>query len=244
MELLVTMAVTGIGLVAFITSHLGGLRAGNAINARRQLTGDQMVAALIALRLTKDIERADRIVIVNTGEFTIQPVTIGSSNGIILLRHLNCSAPLDPSACFDTASNYRWVQYRRDGITKEVVFYPDAFDCSNQVRMGRAGPSGQGQISWFSVWYENLSALPPPGGDPSTLVFPPAPADLNSLNFKIEWNNGLSIADPQYLSRMFRGLVQSRAIPYSDVGAGTDGLGDSGLGLGGPPPPAPAVRCF
>lgn len=238
MEVLVTVTITGIGLFAFMTTNTSRMRTDQAVRAKRDLVNEQVPAAVIALRLTKDLERADRFVVVGTGISTRTPTgTVGA--GDILLRIPNCpTTPPDPT-CFDTATNYRWIQYRRDSTTREIVFYRDAFNCTDQLRLGRG--SAGGQIDTLTFQYRAL-ADPPPGGDPDPAIFSASSygGDLNAIEFTFEWDNQLPGA--AHRNRVFRGLVPSRAIPYSDVNAGAGGLGDSGTSLapsttvGAPPP--------
>lgn len=104
---------------------------------------------------------------------------------------------------FDTASNYRWKQYRYNSSLKQIRFYDPASPCTVAFRFF--------DISSLSVTYKDESPLPP-GGDPPV-------QDNNVLELTLISTSGATLT----------GEVTIRAGAYTNLGA--TAAGDSGTGL-------------
>lgn len=104
---------------------------------------------------------------------------------------------------FDTASNYRWKQYRHDSGAKEIRFYDPACTLAFTFR----------DIGSLTVQYKGESP-PPPGGDPPV-------QDNNVLELIVS-----STGTPPMT---YQGEVTIRAGAYTNLSATASG--DSGCGL-------------
>lgn len=155
-----------------------------------------------------------------------------------------CAAEPYGSACFDDATNYRWIEYAHadtDGVggRDALQLYTDTANGCAQKRIIST------QITALTFNYVDYVAAPP-GGDPAAAVFSPSPRDVNLVQYMVQWTGPLSgmvlVPPPASGLRRYRGIIAMRHVPYSDNGAGTAGLTDSGLGLTNSavaPPPAP-----
>ncbi len=73
-------------------------------------------AALAALTIAKDLERADR--------FNPPP---GSGTTVLLnIRYPDCPLPVDATTCFENSANYQWVRYNLTGGQLSMYRFPRA----------------------------------------------------------------------------------------------------------------------
>ncbi len=230
-EVLVVTAVTGIALFAMTTSNVSQFRAQSALSRREDLTSDQLPITTAVLRLVKDLERADRVNIVNTGWGGFAPVTAPNAADIQIRYTVRPAAPPDPTY-FDNGANYVWVEYRRDPLPLGTDVWYFGPGCTPKLKIAR-------QIPIFRVIFETGIYGPPPPAPPGG-----APgATSNMFDYDIWWDNGL--APPNQRTRKVFGRVTSLAFPYSDLNAGINGVGDSGTSqapsaaVGAPPLPCP-----
>lgn len=224
---LALLVVIGIGRVDMTRFYIG-----EEIRQRSAAAGvGQQEAALAALHLSKFLERADRVNLINTGQPGVHPFSGPLDEANIQLRIPQCPTAPPDAACFADAANYRWSQYARIG--NELRFYEDTVStCSNMRVLAH-------QLSSFTIAYLD-TAPAPPGGEPLPGPPTPNPADNNMLGFTVAWDDG---ATPTPLTHAFRGAVAIRAGAYSDVNAdcaGPTGPCDSGTalspgGVSGPP---------
>lgn len=188
-------------------------------------------AAIAALRLAQDLERADRVRILNTGIpgcSTCGPFTGPPGRGSIQIRIPEMNAdnapctgcvpvgpnpPPPPPCCLQIPANYRWVQHKRvqgpsaDPLD-ELRYYATPPGCgSSEVRAG--------QITSLTFQFID-QAPPPPGGDAC------GPQDENLLGYELTWDDGAG------RTQTFRGAVAIRAGAYTNLNATCS---DSGAGL-------------
>ena len=197
--------------------------------------------ALALFHLSKHLEQADRINLVNTGIPAAIPFTGPPGVANLQVRIPVCPTSPPTPACYDVATSYRWDQYVRIG--NELRFYENTavgppYLCSSMRVLAR-------QITSFTIAFMD-TAPAPPGGEP--LPAPPFPLlnrpDNNVLEFALLWDNG---ATPTPLTQEFHSEVTTRGVAYSDVNAdcaGPVGPCDSGTalapaGVSNPPPLCP-----
>ena len=254
-EILVASAVALVVALGIGTMDVGRLRMENEVRSRTGVTTEQEKVALAALSLSKALERADRINLLNTGINGNLPFNAPPNRGDIQIRTfepdtdcpvvngncpivctdvnpaLRCTGALPPPCCFDIPGNYRWDEYKRRGppggpaVANVIWFYRDAG--ARCVRRVLAGEASQ-----MTVTFQN-EAPPPPGGDPPVGA---AGSDNNTIAYLIRWDGGA------WRTRDFRGQVTSRAIPYSNINAA---VGNSGWGqaTGNADPSPPPAAC-
>ncbi len=232
-ELMIATSLTAIVMLALGTADATRVRIEQELRERAKINGsEEMRAALAATRLTKSLERADRIVIRNSGGGVAPGVVPGgpANRAVVQLRHVECPGTPD-ATCLDDPTRYSWEEYRRVGNELEYL-YPVTSTC----------PAPQvfaAEISSFTMQFRNAKPVEPPGGDP----FAPDPADNNTVEFALEWDNQLTGLDRR--RHEFRQEVTSRNISYTDMNANlAPGNGDSGTGLApagisNPPSPCP-----
>ena len=240
-ELLVASTLALVVIAGLGTIDVARLRMYDDLTRRSGLLSDQIHAAMAAQQLNRDLKRADRILVINTGlgaralpdETTlpaVEPFTSppGADRATLQLRiprsttdSASCAgcagAGAPPACCLDIAANYQWVQYQRDA-EGHLWLYLDPPRCAKNTLLS-------GQITSFTVQYRDESP-PLSQGDPPVT---PAGADNNVLEYQLGWSDGTR-------SQTLHGEVTSRAIPYANVGAGG---GNSGLGLNPADPSAP-----
>jgi len=203
------------------------------------LSPEQREAAIAALFLSKQIERADRSVIREDG-IPGAPMPSASGPGKLQLRTpeldtdagpcTGCSGSTPSPCCLDIAANYRWDEFRLNG---------DRLEYFRDVPSGCGAPQVMArQITDFTLAYMDRAALAPPGGEP----FDPDTRDSNLLRFTILWDDG-GLPTPR--THEFLGEIALNGAGYTELGAGCpnpSGPCDSGRGLALPgvndvPPP-------
>ena len=203
-ELLIASAVGAIVMLGMVTMDAPNMRIYTML--RRQMSYQHSDAAMAMMHIAQNIKRADRIRLF--GALGMQ------------LR-----IPQSPTN-LDLAANYRWVQYKYVGATRQLIYYENIPPCTQQTVIAN-------QIT-AADFLTGLDIAPaPPGGDPAAY----APSDLNQVDYTLTWDNGLTGANQ--LTHRFDGYGTARAIPYQDM---YSNFPDSGRGLTptnvSPPPPS------
>ncbi|MBI4342302.1 MAG: prepilin-type N-terminal cleavage/methylation domain-containing protein [Candidatus Omnitrophica bacterium] len=185
------------------------------LDASKQTSEEQQVGVAMIL-LGKDLERADRVNILNTGVPGNAPYVSPPGFGNVLIRiPLGCMGAAPPPSCFNTAANYQWVQYRRVG--NELRLYT----CGGPMRVIARELGDTPTNKGFEIRYKNTEADPPPWGGPVV--------DTNVFEYTITWDNGLSGSLAR--EHTFTGTSTMRNFGYMNINAGIAGPGDSGTGL-------------
>ena len=210
----VLIASTVMGAVILVGMTLNQ----NRLGIQEQLSvGQDVPAALAAVQLMQDLERADRVRIVDAATIQIRRPQMTTAG---------CTGVIPAPACFDDAANYRWVEYAHVNVDAGIPGR-DALRVYDNTTVGCATTRVlSGQIGLVQFAYADAAAAPP-GGDP----FAPSTDDNNVVDYQVRWNGpvlGGVVLSPT--SRLFRGQVAIRAAPYSHVNA-NGASGDSGLGL-------------
>ena len=111
LEIMIASAIAAV--IAIGLSTIEGSRARITEQIRRQAelaNPERKNAALAAVHIAKALETTDRFV-------------LDSSSGDYLIRMPVCpTTPPDP-ACFDSAANYQWLQYRRHPPSRALRLY-------------------------------------------------------------------------------------------------------------------------
>ncbi len=206
-EILIATSIAFVVVIGFAQMDVSQMRIREQLRAQGVLQVEQVRAGLAALRLAKDIEKADRVVI-----------RTGGPSGDIHLRFFEpdtnagpcvcAGAAVPPACCFDIVGNYQWDEYKRVGA--DFIFYSDTSGGCGTNRILAS------QITSFTAAFSD-EAPAPPGGDP----WNPNQDDNNTVIYAIRWDDGTT-------NQTFSGQSTSRAISYSDVGAAPN---DSGQGL-------------
>lgn len=198
--------------------------------------GEELRPAIGVMGMARMLETADRAI--------LPPVP---ANGWLQLRVPSpqgaCAAAPYDTVCLDDPTNYQWLEYAyadtdADGTRETLELYTDtANGCAQRVTLSS-------RIASITFTYVN-AAGPPPGGDPAVAAFSPSPRDMNVVQYAVRWTGPLSgvVLVPPATGRTYTGTVTMRNMPYSDNGAGTAGLTDSGLGLTGSTVAPPPARC-
>ena len=122
-------------------------------------------ASLAVSLAVRDIQQADRVVLLNPTSVQVRiPLAAAASN---------------PPASLDNPANYKWVQYKSDGINHEIVLYDPP--CTARQRFGRCRTDESGCFSGLEISYVDASPAPP-GGDPPN-------QDNNTQQFKLSWRD-------------------------------------------------------
>ena len=232
LEVMVASVIALFVLFGIGSMDVGRVRMENELRLRSSTSSEQGKVPLAALSLTKALERADRIRIIDTGITASTPFTTANLADIQIRTFdpttacgTGCTGAgvIPDPCCFDIPANYRWDEYKRDAGANEIWLYRDAAaGCVKRVLAGEA--------TEMTAEFRDQAAAPP-GGDPA--IGGQAGADNNTIEFRIRWSNGTDSQD-------FKGQVTSRAIPYTNVGTS---LGNSGWGQAssdiGPPASCP-----
>lgn len=214
-ELLVVSLVGLVALIALSTTNFGRLGMLRDLRARSRTANEESQPALAMLQLVRTLEMADRINLIAPTDIQIRRFAPRADNPPACPAGSCTTAGVVPAACcFELSQNYHWAEYKLVG--HELRLYDGA--CGNQ----RLVTDGVDTLAF--AFTDTADA--PTGGDPDPVVFAASPADTNALAYQMVWTNAAG-------TRTFthRGLVATRAAAYTDVMAGTAGLGDSGLGL-------------
>ena len=220
LEILMASAIAVVVIIGLGVIDVNRSRQQHEMSTRTRTLQDQTGVSLAMSHIAQTIEQADRLNIIHatTGD-TLQarrfmcPAPSCSSG---------CQAePLNPS-CFDTGTNYQWVEYRRlsDGTLQFLT--NQGGTCGTPLALSDRVTALVFQYATSSV------GSPPPGGNP----FGTDTSQNNVVNYSLTWDNGTS-------QHKFEAHAVSRAIAYSNVNTqGTAGYGDSGSGVGptGSPP--------
>ena len=211
-ELLIAGVIALIVLIGVIVMDVGRLRLRTVLLETSKQTGEEQQVGMAAVLLGKDIERADRVNILNTG--------VGGGGGDVQIRiPVDCVGAAATPACFDNQNSYDWIEYKRVG--NELWRYEPG--CTGRVLARQLGdtPANQG----FEIAYRDASPLPawalPADGVPVD--------DTNVLRYTLTWNNGLGGAFEK--AHTFVGTSTMRAFGYMNVNRSIAGAGDSGTGL-------------
>ena len=217
-ELLLATAVSFVIMAAVFLVDVSRTRMHKELRESTVVLTEQGRAALSGvLQLTKFLERADRIVLVNGANAQFRTFQGGTDAGACV----GCAGTPPPSCCFDIGGNYRWDQAALVGDA--LTLWRDTNGgCGTSRVLAR-------QITQASFAFATDQGAPPPGGEPSL-------NDLNLIQYSVTWNDVAGTGR----SQTFTGQVTSRAIPYSSLGATPT---DTGLGLApaGVSDPAPAT---
>ncbi len=222
-EVLVASTIAVVVIIGIGSVDATRARITEDFHRRASLGSEQVSVALATLQLAKSLERADRINVIGPDNIQVREFVSGT----------NCtdgsgnSCPVDlsalPGCCLLEASNYRWDQYRLSGGT--LTYFRDS--CTTQRDLAK-------EITSLTLQFQDR------GGSPGALGSEPVGGPYNNIiSYSLVWDNGLS--GPDHFNHTFGGEVASRAIAYTDVGAGG---GDSGEGLASSgsvdisPPPA------
>ncbi len=211
MELLLVAAISLIVLVVVTTIDATRLRISEDVRSRSgALQLNHGRAALVAWRLSKELEGADRLVLVAPNaqgistNFKVRIPTVVNVDG--------AGFPLDSN--FNTAANYRWDEYKLAG-TQIQLFRNMAGGCP-------AAEVISDEIQQLQFSYSDEFAIAPPGGEPFG-----DGRDNNMLHYLLQWGNGTN-------SHMFTGEVAIRSAGYTNVNAScpaSPAACDSGRGL-------------
>ncbi|MBI2495740.1 MAG: hypothetical protein HYW10_04150 [Candidatus Omnitrophica bacterium] len=221
-EVLVATALAALVVIGLGTMDASRSRMQEDLRSRAGAMVAQTLPALSLVEVAKSLERADRIVILDSGIDGVNPnAAAGTGDGKHKVRYVQCpTSPPDPT-CFGDADNYRWEELRlRSGNLERL-----SNGCGTTEILAD-------QIASLTFRYKDEAATPPPGGEPFD---PPDLSDNNAIEYAVTWSEGSR-------THTFRGEAIGRAIPYSDVNATLNAsIGDSGLGLapaGISPPPS------
>ncbi len=203
-ELLVASAVGTAIVLAMTSIDLTRFMIQMDIKNNTSMGSNEALAGLAGVRIAKDLERADRINVINSDPDVLQL-------RIPIMTTAGCTGAgvIPPAGCFNIPANFRWSEYRLSGAS--LQYFEDV-----------AGGGGGCPVPYPLV--EQITALnferqdraqPPPGGEP-------AADDNNIIEYLITWD------DTTGNTHSFRGEVTSRAISYTDLSVSAN---DSGLGL-------------
>ena len=221
-EVLIASAITVVVILGLSLLDAARLRMGEELKARSGLTSGHAQAAVASFHLARELARADRFFIRDSGLAGVNPGGTPPNQGKVQLRFNEaCASPGEPS-CFDTAANYRWDEYRISGGHLDGGHLEHFKDTQANCAKKRLLAT---QVASLTFRFRDEAPAPP--GDPPFAT----PEDNNALEYSILWDNGLS--GPDHRTHELHGLVESRAIAYSDV-PGSDlnaAKGDSGTGV-------------
>ncbi|MBI4597264.1 MAG: hypothetical protein HY737_02545 [Candidatus Omnitrophica bacterium] len=195
LELLVASAIAVVVLVGMAMIDAGRTRMHDALKDTYQLTqGEQANAGLATMTLTRAIERANRIRILN--------------GTVLQARHVECPPPPAPQgdpACFNNAANYRWEEYRRTvGNALEFIERGAGAPCAPVKVLAN-------QITALTFNFRNESgALPGAVGN-------------NVVEYAFTWNDGAGNTHVFSGEAIARLISESNAqVPAGDTGPGID----------------------
>lgn len=212
-EVLVAIALSGLVVVGLGLTDVGRFRMQEAVRRQATTLVSQTQPALASRDIGRSLERADRIVIRDSGIAGVNPRGTPPGPGKIQMRYPTCPSPATP-ACLANAANYAWEEYRLNGTTLERL-----------LSTGCATPEVLAvNISGLTFRFKDeVDPAPPapPGGYP----FFPDTSQNNVVEYSFLWSQGGRMYE-------FRGKVTSRSIPYAALNATLGpSLGDSGTGL-------------
>ena len=247
-ELLAASVISFAIILALGHIDVTRVRMSQGVNAR---AAGSTESSLALASIVKDLERADRLVMLNAACQNVG----GVSGSCVQIRIpaiglptstnnppncTNCRTASAGSCCLDIERNYRWVEYRLDAANRVVQFYDD-------VRLPSGNPNCGGRpdqvfmnIANLTVSYvdESKPVAPPDVGGGALGGNEPLPPDAlgnypdnNVVRVDVDWVNPLDPAAPYRVTSE----VVLRATPYTNVANGLDVTNAS------PPPVAPCT---
>jgi len=199
-------AVIALGL-STIESHRAQMQ--QALRRQAGLLSSKDEAAQAVLFLTRAIEQADRINIINPGTVQLRSFrpTVDT-----LVPPCACTTGSMDSCCFNIAGNYVWEQFSYDLPTKQVWWYRGTTTgCADMMRLAD-------QMTAMTIQYQS------PG--------------LDMLQYDLLWDdeNGESRA---FRGSVYSQAVSYASESSEMVAAGDSGFGSDWSGVSPPPPVCP-----
>ena len=221
MEMMVVTVIAMIVAAGIITMDAGRTRLGVQLLENSKQASEEQQAGVAAIQLGKDLERADRVNILNTGVPGVAPFGPPAGFGNVQIRTpVGCMGAASPApACFDDPTNYAWVQYRRVG--NDLLRYDDTGSGCGSVRTVARQLGATPQNDGFEFFFQDTTAGAPTWGVQAD--------EVNVFNYTITWDNGL--LGPNAKEHTFDGNSTMRNFGYMNVNRGIAGPGDSGTGL-------------
>ena len=184
----------GIGQVDVTRIYIG--------NQVRRNSVPQTEASIAATHLLKTLEQADRVFLAAPDSIQIRVPQGG------------------PAVNLDDAASYRWVQYRYDSGSQEILYFDPVSPCTVAQRFGdcRSTPQSPACFTSLTVQYQDESSTPP-GGDPSGQNLAP-PEDNNMLEMTVQWTDQQTNVAQQFVSQM-----TMRAGAYTNLSTGLSPAG-------------------
>ncbi len=192
------MSVVAIGVYSIDVSRL---RIQNDLRRATGATSDDLSTELAVLHIQKNLEKADRVVMLDTNADLIwDGIMVRTTTGVNL-------------ADASDQNNYRWDEYRLGGGGNDLLYFSGiAPICPGATTLAR-------QITGLTFSFRDEGPNPP-GGQP---VFATGPEDNNVVSYTVSWNDGTR-------SHGFVGEVTLRAAPYSNLNTANGDSGEGTAG--------------